>query len=311
MQRYMERFGFYEQVPIDLPDGQRGSSGVRKRGPGLVEMTDRRVDVGRVAIGQGDLLVSPLQMAMVASAVANRGRLMRPTLTDAIVENGSGRVDDVEPEELSEVMSSGTARQVGDMMANVVRRARAPPPRSRASRSPARPARPSSTSPSASISRGSSRSHRATTRGSRSPHRRALRDLPGRHDRRAHREDRAAGAPEVSGSPPTPSSTAGTGSSAGSGRAAWPTCVRRGPALGRKVALKLLHERFADGPEFIERFRREASSAAGLQHPHVVSVYDRGEWEGPTTSRWSSSMASRSRRSSSARGRSTPTARST
>jgi peptidoglycan glycosyltransferase len=121
MQRYMERFGFYEQVPVDLPDGQRGSSGVRKRGPGLVEMTDPRVDVGRVAIGQGDLLVSPLQMAMVASAVANRGRLMRPTLTDAIVENGSGRVDDVEPEELSEVMSSETARQVGDMMANVVR----------------------------------------------------------------------------------------------------------------------------------------------------------------------------------------------
>jgi serine/threonine-protein kinase len=50
--------------------------------------------------------------------------------------------------------------------------------------------------------------------------------------------------------------------------------------LGRKVALKLLHERFAGDQEFIERFRREASSAAGLQHPHVVSVYDRGEWEG-------------------------------
>jgi serine/threonine-protein kinase len=50
--------------------------------------------------------------------------------------------------------------------------------------------------------------------------------------------------------------------------------------LGRKVALKLLHERFAEDHEFVERFRREASSAAGLQHPHVVSVYDRGEWEG-------------------------------
>jgi len=50
--------------------------------------------------------------------------------------------------------------------------------------------------------------------------------------------------------------------------------------LGRKVALKLLHERFAEDHEFVERFRREASSAAGLQHPNVVSVYDRGEWEG-------------------------------
>src|SRR5580765_8824092 len=50
--------------------------------------------------------------------------------------------------------------------------------------------------------------------------------------------------------------------------------------LGRKVALKLLHRRFAEDEEFVERFRREASSAAGLQHQHVVSVYDRGEWDG-------------------------------
>jgi len=50
--------------------------------------------------------------------------------------------------------------------------------------------------------------------------------------------------------------------------------------LGRKVALKLLHRRFAEDAEFVERFRREASSAAGLQHPNVVGVYDRGEWDG-------------------------------
>jgi serine/threonine-protein kinase len=50
--------------------------------------------------------------------------------------------------------------------------------------------------------------------------------------------------------------------------------------LGRNVAIKLLHRRFAADEEFVERFRREASSAAGLQHPHVVAVYDRGEWDG-------------------------------
>src|ERR671933_994364 len=50
--------------------------------------------------------------------------------------------------------------------------------------------------------------------------------------------------------------------------------------LGREVALKVLHRRFARDREFVERFRREASSAAGLQHPHVVGVYDRGEFDG-------------------------------
>ena len=51
-------------------------------------------------------------------------------------------------------------------------------------------------------------------------------------------------------------------------------------SLGRDVAIKVLHENFARDTQFVERFRREASAAAGLQHPNVVSVYDRGEWEG-------------------------------
>ena len=50
--------------------------------------------------------------------------------------------------------------------------------------------------------------------------------------------------------------------------------------LSRKVALKLLHRRFSADPGFVERFRREAQSAASLQHPNVVGVYDRGSWDG-------------------------------
>ena len=50
--------------------------------------------------------------------------------------------------------------------------------------------------------------------------------------------------------------------------------------LGRQVALKVLHRRFAQDQEFVERFRREASAAAGLQHPNVVNVFDRGRHDG-------------------------------
>ena len=50
--------------------------------------------------------------------------------------------------------------------------------------------------------------------------------------------------------------------------------------LGRRVALKLLASRFAADPDFRERFRREAAAAAAMQHPNVVSIYDRGEWDG-------------------------------
>ncbi len=56
--------------------------------------------------------------------------------------------------------------------------------------------------------------------------------------------------------------------------------LARDQLLGRQVAVKLLHHRFAEDQEFVERFRREASSAAGLSHPNVVAIFDRGEWDG-------------------------------
>ena len=50
--------------------------------------------------------------------------------------------------------------------------------------------------------------------------------------------------------------------------------------LQRKVALKLLRRCFADDEEVLERFHREAVSAAAVRHPHVVAVFERGEWNG-------------------------------
>ncbi len=50
--------------------------------------------------------------------------------------------------------------------------------------------------------------------------------------------------------------------------------------LQRRVALKVLHDRYTQDREFVERFRREAEAAAGLQHPNVVAVFDRGDVDG-------------------------------
>ena len=49
--------------------------------------------------------------------------------------------------------------------------------------------------------------------------------------------------------------------------------------LGRRVALKLLDDRHASDEQFVERFRREAQNAAGLNHPNIVSIFDRGQAE--------------------------------
>src|ERR687891_2590405 len=50
--------------------------------------------------------------------------------------------------------------------------------------------------------------------------------------------------------------------------------------LGRRIAIKILNERHAADEQFVERFRREAKNAAGLSHPNIVQIYDRGEAEG-------------------------------
>ena len=108
-------------------------------------MTDDSVDVGRVAIGQGDLFATPLQMATVAQTIANGGVRLKPHIMAKRVDPDGRTVEEVEPEEAERVISRQTARDLTAMMKQVVREGPAPRRRSRASRWPARPARPSST----------------------------------------------------------------------------------------------------------------------------------------------------------------------
>jgi len=120
MRTYMERLGFDRPVPIDLPLEQRIASGVV--GPrGIRDPTSRLVDIGRVGIGQERLLVAPLEMAMVAGAVANGGVLMRPHIGDRIRDTDGRIVREVDDQEIGRVMSRQTADEVRDMMKNVVK----------------------------------------------------------------------------------------------------------------------------------------------------------------------------------------------
>jgi peptidoglycan glycosyltransferase len=120
MQEYMERFGFYSDPPMDYPDRQMSASGVRKGGD-LVPMTSDRVDVGRVAIGQGDLFATPLQMASVAQTIGNGGVRLKPHIMAKAVDPDGRTVETVEPEDAEQVISRQTARDLTVMMKNVVR----------------------------------------------------------------------------------------------------------------------------------------------------------------------------------------------
>jgi peptidoglycan glycosyltransferase len=120
MKKYMDRLGFGSPVAVDLPLDERAASGERRNGR-IIPATSRFVDVGRMAIGQDKLTVTPLQMAMVAASVANGGRLMKPHLGDRVIDRDGRTVRRIAPEELSQVMSSQTATEVGAMMAQVVR----------------------------------------------------------------------------------------------------------------------------------------------------------------------------------------------
>jgi peptidoglycan glycosyltransferase len=117
--RYMSRFGFDRTPRLDYPAGEMSRSG-EYQGTRLVSPTSRRVDVGRMGIGQDKLEVTPLQMAEVAAAVANGGKLMVPHLTDRIVDPDGRTLERISASVQSVVMKPSTAGAVRTMMEAVV-----------------------------------------------------------------------------------------------------------------------------------------------------------------------------------------------
>jgi penicillin-binding protein A len=121
MTEYMKRFGFYSKPPLDYPSGQIGISQPWNSATGKpFPPGSPDEDIGRIGIGEGGLLVTPLQMAMVASAVADNGQLMTPHLISRVVNQDGQTVSSTSPSVESQVMKPSTAQAVTRMMEKVV-----------------------------------------------------------------------------------------------------------------------------------------------------------------------------------------------
>jgi peptidoglycan glycosyltransferase len=121
MTEYMRRYGFFTDPPADYPGDQMVPSGVHSGRRTNLTPNNRRVDVGRVAIGQGGLEVTPLQMASVAQTIANGGVRMEPRLGRRVIDPDGRTVDDIEPAQAERVMSEKTASELTAMMKQVVK----------------------------------------------------------------------------------------------------------------------------------------------------------------------------------------------
>jgi peptidoglycan glycosyltransferase len=117
MFKYMDRYGFNAKPRLDYPGFQLAASGVYD-GNKLLGPNDA-IDIGRVAIGQERLRVTPLQMAEVAATVANKGELMEPRLWSKVIDP-DGRETKLDPARQSRVMSEDTASTLNTMMQSVV-----------------------------------------------------------------------------------------------------------------------------------------------------------------------------------------------
>jgi peptidoglycan glycosyltransferase len=117
-----KKFGFYKVPPLETPKDARAASGLYN--PKTHRLFDPKhdydVDAGRLAFGQERMLVTPLQMAMVASAIANNGVLMKPQLVKRIASANGKVVVRMHPQVMSKATRPLTAAEIRAMMVKVV-----------------------------------------------------------------------------------------------------------------------------------------------------------------------------------------------
>lgn len=113
LRQFAANFGFGREVPFDVPvsESQLASSD---------DFLNNLPAVADTSFGQGELLVSPLHMALVAAGIANGGTMMRPILVDSVVKPGGAVVSEQEPEAWLSPVSADTAAAVEEMMVGAV-----------------------------------------------------------------------------------------------------------------------------------------------------------------------------------------------
>jgi peptidoglycan glycosyltransferase len=118
---YAKRFGFYRTPPLETPGSERYASGLYK-GSHLFDPKDpaSQVDPGRLAFGQERMLTTPLQMAMVASTVANGGVVPKPYVVQKITTADGSTVQTTHPSNLGRAIKPQTAAELNQMMQLVV-----------------------------------------------------------------------------------------------------------------------------------------------------------------------------------------------
>jgi len=100
---YIRNFGFGERTGIPLPGEVRGIVHPLKKWT--------KISIGQIPMGQG-ISVTPLQMVMAMSAIANKGQLMQPMLVDRMEDDGGKVIAKYQPQSVRQVISEAAASQL-------------------------------------------------------------------------------------------------------------------------------------------------------------------------------------------------------
>jgi peptidoglycan glycosyltransferase len=117
---YAKKFGFYKTPPLETPANERAPSGMYTQTTHKLTDDGSKADPGRLAFGQWTMLVTPLQMAIVAATVANGGVVPKPFVVKRIVSHDGSTVRRTKPSNLGRAIKPETAAELTTMMVAAV-----------------------------------------------------------------------------------------------------------------------------------------------------------------------------------------------